>query len=57
MTAQEIKELRIRLNLTQEQFAWKLGVTSQTISRWECGRFSPTPLALRVLLRLAKKGK
>ena len=28
-------------NLTQEQFAEKLGVSNKTISKWECGRALP----------------
>lgn len=30
-----IKQLRQRLNLTQEQIAFKLGVSYQAVSKWE----------------------
>ena len=55
MTAQEIKELRIRLGLTQEQFAQKVGVSFATLNKWERGKTKPSPLALKVLVKLAKQ--
>lgn len=54
MTAQEIKQLRLRLGLTQEQFAHKLGVSWTTVNRWEHGR-PPSPLANEKLVKLSKK--
>lgn len=44
---QLIRELRQTLKLTQEKFALQLGVTFPTINRWENGRATPSPLALR----------
>ncbi len=38
MTSKEIKKLRKKLNLNQEDFAQKVGVTVTTISRWERGK-------------------
>ena len=35
MTGKELKEKRNKLNLTQEQLAKELGVTSNTVARWE----------------------
>ena len=40
-----VKSLRAALNLTQEQFAAKLGVTVSTVNRWENGKGKPSPLA------------
>jgi DNA-binding transcriptional regulator YiaG len=40
-----VKSLRTALNLTQEQFAAKLGVTVSTVNRWENGKGKPSPLA------------
>jgi len=50
-----IKRLRIQLDLTQEQFAARVGVTFSTVNRWEAGRSQPSPLALREIERLAEK--
>ncbi len=36
--ASEIRMLRSRLNLNQEQFAAKVGVSQQTVSDWEKGK-------------------
>ncbi len=41
----QIKELRMRLGLTQERFAARLGVTVSTVNRWENGKGQPSPLA------------
>lgn len=54
MTAQEIKQLRLRLGLTQEQFAHKLGVTHNSVNRWEKGKARPSNLAEQALLNLAE---
>lgn len=54
MTGDEIKALRTRLRLTQEQMANRLGVRFATLNRWENGHASPSPLAARELERLAR---
>lgn len=45
--ARLIRELRQRLELTQEQFAAELGVTCSSVNRWENGRSKPLPLAMQ----------
>jgi len=50
--AKQIKELRHRLNLTQEQFAARVGVTFTTVNRWESGKSTPSPLAMRQIEKL-----
>ena len=57
MYANDIKQLRLKLKLTQEALARKLDVTSQSVSRWERGLFQPTSLALRALNKLAKQSR
>lgn len=44
-SVETVKKLRVALNLTQEQFAAKLGVTVSTVNRWENGKGNPSPLA------------
>jgi transcriptional regulator with XRE-family HTH domain len=51
MTAEELKALRIRLGMTQEELAQKIGVARNTITRWEIGlRHIPEPVARLVQL-------
>ncbi len=50
-----IKEIRQKLGLTQEQFAHKLQVAAFTVRRWESGKTKPHRIHQRQLNRLAKK--
>lgn len=52
--AEEVKDLRKKLSLSQAQMAERLGVEVTTINRWEKGRQRPSKLAKRILARLAK---
>lgn len=47
-----IKALRNRLELTQEQFAAKVGVTYGTVNNWENGKRMPLPFLLRRLFEM-----
>ena len=49
----EIRELRKRLGLTQEEFAHAVAVTFSTVNRWENGHAKPSKLARRALETLA----
>ncbi len=40
-SSRELMRLRKRLRLTQKQVADAVGVTDQTVSNWEAGRFEP----------------
>ena len=51
-----VKELRKKLGLNQDQFAVKLGVAPYTVRRWESGQSKPSPMALEKLNLLAKQG-
>jgi len=46
---QLILHYRTRHGLTQGEFAEKLGVTQQTVSRWESGKQTPDPEAQQLL--------
>jgi putative transcriptional regulator len=52
-----IREQRISLGLTQEQYATKVGVTFSTVNRWENNKAKPSPLALQRINKLQKKNK
>lgn len=45
----DIKDLRKKLAISQEEFARRLGVSLQTISRWELGKTKPSQMARRLL--------
>ncbi len=45
-TSKMVKEVRVALGLTQEQFAAKIGVTVSTVNRWENDKGKPSPLAM-----------
>jgi len=51
----DIKAIRGRLNLTQEQFAQKLGISWATVARWERGAGKPSPLAKKAIEKLLKE--
>jgi len=50
----DIKQLREKLGLTQEQLAHQLGVTVKTVNRWETGKAKPSPLAVKQLSQLSE---
>ncbi len=51
----DVRRLRGRLGLTQEQFAERLGVSTITIHRWESGQSHPRRLALEKLGQLRQE--
>ena len=56
---QFLKTLRELLGLTQDQLGILLGVTGNTISRWETGKSQPTltiPQSFRLFLLIEKSG-
>ena len=52
---ESIRELRIRLSLTQEEFAHAIAVTVSTVNRWENGHATPSKLAWRAIEALQRK--
>ncbi|MGJ5674605.1 MAG: helix-turn-helix domain-containing protein [Nostochopsis sp.] len=47
-----IRELRKRLGLSQEQLARQLGVSFQTVNRWENGRATPSQMGMKLIEQL-----
>ena len=52
MTPEEIKSLRLKLQMSQQAFAVLLGMGIATISRWELGKCRPSRLAKMALYKL-----
>ena len=50
-----IKELREKFDLTQEQFAQKVGVIFSTINNWEKGSRTPHPFLFQKLMEIAEE--
>ena len=50
--SRNLRQLRIDKNLTQEQLANRLDVSSQSVSRWECGNTLPDVMLLPEIARL-----
>ena len=49
VSANEVKELRQRLNMTQSTFAAVMGVSNKTVEAWEKGTNVPAGTARRML--------
>ncbi|MBI4582211.1 MAG: helix-turn-helix domain-containing protein [Planctomycetes bacterium] len=56
-TPGHIRALRDALGLSQQQFAARLRVSSQTVSRWERGEACPHSRAVTALRRLQAAAK
>ena len=54
---EDIKQLRESLLLTQAEFAEKLGVSFETVNRWENGKHEPTMKMKRKLKKLQDSNK
>jgi len=55
--ANDIKELRRKLIMDQQEFADTMAVHRETVSKWERGVQRPKPVHLRRMARLSKKAK
>ncbi len=49
MTANEIKDIRLWLGLTQHQLADFVGCQPRTISLWENGKHKPHPIFIKAI--------
>jgi putative transcriptional regulator len=56
MTAEDIRALRQRENISQVVFAHYLNVTKGLISQWERGEKKPSGASLKLLSLVDKKG-
>ncbi len=54
---ENIKKIRRRAFLTQEDFAKAIGVSCITVTRWETGRAKPNLKAMRQIDEYCKKNK
>jgi len=52
-----VKALRVHLDMTQTEFAQKLGVRQSTISEWETGVYEPRGASTTVLSIVAERAK
>ncbi|MEP0918740.1 helix-turn-helix transcriptional regulator, partial [Leptolyngbya sp. DQ-M1] len=56
-----VRETRQRLELSQAKFAVRLGVSFQSVNRWENGRTKPLPIVLKqlehLLVQMGDSGK
>ncbi|MDZ8263842.1 helix-turn-helix transcriptional regulator [Nostoc sp. ChiQUE01b] len=50
-----IRELRQQLNLSQKQFAAKVGVSCKTVNRWENEHTVPSQIALKLIQEMLRK--
>jgi DNA-binding transcriptional regulator YiaG len=57
MTAEEIKKIRERLGLTQEQFAPLVHANRVTVARWETGVSKPRGVYVAILREFEEKAK
>lgn len=53
--SKNIKKLREKMMLTQEEFANVIGVSFQTVNRWENGKHEPTLKTKRKIVKLSSK--
>ena len=47
MIKDSIKQLRVRHSLSQKQLAEQLGISQQTVAKWESGNASPKPALIK----------
>ena len=50
-----ILELRSKLNISQQELANMLGVSFQSVNRWENGHFEPTKIVKVRLIKLLEE--
>lgn len=56
-TPGRIRQLRTERDVSQKEFATRMGVRPATVSDWETGKQSPSPMTRRLLDRLVDAGE
>ncbi|MFV0263361.1 MAG: helix-turn-helix domain-containing protein [Kluyvera sp.] len=56
MSGEEIKAVRVRFGMSQSILAHTLGMSKESVSKWERNEIKPSGPALRILNTLAAKG-
>ena len=51
----DIKTIRTKFGLTQQELAYRLGVAVPTVARWEAGKGKPSKLARKAIENLLKE--
>lgn len=49
--AENVKQVRLQLKMTQENLAHELGVSFATVNRWENGSYNPSQLAKKTFVK------
>ena len=57
MNGKELRTIRRRLKVTQVEFAELVGVTSNTVARWERGEMTMRKRAARLIQNLSTAAK
>ena len=57
MTPDQIRQIRRKLDLTQQRLAEQLGVSFVTLNRWENGQSKPSAMGLSKLLELSRRSE
>ncbi len=52
--ADNVKQVRLQLKMTQEDLAHELGVSFATVNRWENGSYNPSRLAKKTFENFCK---
>jgi putative transcriptional regulator len=56
LSAEDVRNIRIAVNVSQEVFARYLGTNKSTVQKWESAGNRPSPMAQKLLLAVKKHG-